>query len=146
MKVKMIRHTVIDGRVVYAGQGKDSIVDVSDGTAVMLLHTGKAEKIEQKKSKIPPPPKPPQGQVITEGQDPRKQDIFSKMSKKELLKLAEEKGIKISKLKKAEKSNIIALLKEHENSPDEEGGEDHDEGTEEEEQNKEAGNGDKEPD
>ena len=74
-------------------------------------------------------------------------DVFSKMSRKELLRLAEEKGIEISKFKKAKKDDIIALLKECENSLNKEGDEDHDEGTEEEEeQNKEAGNGDEEPD
>ena len=77
----------------------------------------------------------------------RVRDVFSKMSRKELLKLAEEKGIEVSQLKKAKKDDIIALLKECENSLNEKRGEDHDEGTEEEEeQNKEAGNGDKEPD
>lgn len=72
-------------------------------------------------------------------------DIFSKMKRKELFKLVEEKGIEVPGLKKAKKNDIIALLKEYENSPNEEGGENHDEGTEKEEQNKETGNGDKEP-
>ena len=71
-------------------------------------------------------------------------DIFSKMNKKELFKLAKEKGIEASQLKKAKKDDIIAFLKEYENSLNETKGEEHDEGTEEEEESKETGNGDKE--
>ena len=120
MKVELIRKARLDGKDIKPGD----MVDIDNKLALAWIDKNIA------RMHVP-------GQA---------RDVFSKMSRKELLKFAEEKGIEISKLKKAKKDDIIALLKECENSPNEEGGEDHDEGTKEEEQNKEAGNGDKEPD
>ena len=119
MKVELIRKARLNGKDIKPGD----TVDIDNKLALAWINRNIA--------RIPVP-----GQA---------RDIFSKMSRKELLKLAEEKGIKISKLKKAKKNDIIAVLKEHENSSDEGGGEDHDEGAEKEEENKETGNGDEEP-
>jgi len=121
MKVELVKKARLDGKDIKPGD----TVDIDNKLALVWIDRNIAR-------------------IFVPGQA---QDIFSKMSRKELLKLAEEKGIALFGLKKAKKNEIIDLLKECENLPDEEGGKDHDEGTEEEEeQNKETGNSDEESD
>ena len=120
MKVKIIKKARLDGKDIKPGD----TVDIDKKLALVWIDRNIAR-------------------ISVSG---KIQDIFSKMGRKELIRLAEEKGIKMPRLKKAKKNDIIAVLKEHENSSDEGGGENHDEGAEKDEENKETGNGDKETD